>query len=183
MPTSVLDFSFEKLYTFIVGAGLAIFFLASVIHQFRLPWWQRIASRDRLILLPRWTFFAPNPGRHDLHLVYRDWTNGQPGGWVELAIPEDNPRWRWIWHPSRFPSKGQSDLLNGLFQSIRTCRAEPELVMLSGAYISLLQWVMAQPGVTGEDSKRQFAIVATQGFSQDRSLQVRYISGMHRAQP
>ena len=166
-----------------MGITLVVFFLASVIHQFRFSWWQRISNLDRLILLPRWTFFAPNPGRHAFHLVYRDFTLDQPGGWKELVVSDDDLSWRWFWHPARYPSKGLNDLFNFLFQSVQSYPEDPQLVMLSTPYISLLKLVMTQPGISSECSQRQFAVVATRGFQEDRILEIRYISGVHRVEP
>jgi hypothetical protein len=173
----------EALYTLLVGILFAVWLLASLIHQFRFPWWQRLASYDRLRLLPRWTFFAPNPGRQDLHLLYRSWENGQSRSWQELEIAHSGHRWRWLWNPERYPNKALSDLVQGLLVNNASLSEQdtPRLVMLSGYYLSLLALVMEQPPAA-PGSERQFAIVATQGFDSNRPLDLKFISERHRVE-
>jgi hypothetical protein len=182
MNLAFSNLSLEQFWTIIVGLLLGFWWIASVIHQFSFKWWKKFASHDPLNLLPRWTFFAPNPGRNDYHLVYRDWREGQPNHWMELSELKTDLRWRWIWNPPRYPSKAISDLVNGLFGVIQDSVDFPESVMLSSYYIGLLALVMSQPVTAPDVSHRQFAIVATQGFEHDRKLVVKYVAELHRAE-
>lgn len=172
--------SFEVLWTAIVGVFLLLWLIGSVFHQFRLQWWNRIARFDQLNLLPRWTFFAPNPGRNDYHIVYRNWVDENPGEWQEICTFTTGSLWRWIWNPSRYPSKAVSDLANALSRSIYFHRDEPRAVLLSDAYISILSWVMSQQPTLPETSHRQFALIVTQGFGDNRQLELKYLSKVHR---
>jgi hypothetical protein len=131
-------------------------------------------------LLPAWSFFAPNPGCHDLHLVYRDWFGESAGQWQQFYI-NSKLGWRWIWNPSRYPSKGLIDLIQSLFYNIKAFSDHPKSVLLSQSYISLLYFVMQQPQVKGT-THRQFAIVANQSFNKCSSLIVKYLSEKHRAE-
>jgi hypothetical protein len=171
----------EHLLTLLAGAILLAWFLASVIHQLRFPWWSRFARYDLFNLLPRWSFFAPNPGRYDFHVVYRDWVAEEPGPWLQLAPPDVDTRWRWLWNPPRYPSKAISDLVSGLQRARQSSDGEPWMVMLSSSYISLLHVVMAQPPACRETSHRQFAVVRTQGFGSARRLEIAFASERHRA--
>ncbi|MFN2136779.1 MAG: hypothetical protein ACK2UK_12545 [Candidatus Promineifilaceae bacterium] len=179
-----MSFDPETLYTLLAGILLSTWFCASLVHQFRFKWWNRLASFDRLHLLPRWTFFAPNPGRQDLHLLYRTWEDGQPEAWQELGTSAgDGGRWRWLWNPDRYPTKAISDLVQGLLVNASSCPQDaPHLVIFSGYYLSLLALVMEQrPACPG--SERQFAIVATQGFGGERPLDLKFLSERHRVEP
>src|SRR5690348_12432463 len=55
---------------------IALFFLGwfilSILNQFGFAWFDKITRHDHFSLLPLWTFFAPNPGQSDYHLIYRD---------------------------------------------------------------------------------------------------------------
>lgn len=136
ISASITHSLIEQIWTVSVGIVLAVWFLASLIHQFRFAWWRGVTRFDFFHLLPRWTFFAPNPGRHNFHLVFRDWIDGHPGPWVEITVSSDDRRWRWFWHPARYPSKGLSDLVNSLYRSLQSSREVPQALMLSSAYFS-----------------------------------------------
>src|SRR5215213_561511 len=135
----------ESIWSTVVALFLSVWLLASAVHQLRRRSWERIARWDALNLLPRWSFFAPNPGRHDLHVVYREWLLEEAGPWRQLMPTHANRRWRWCWNPSRYPRKAVSDLANSLQYAERSLEEMPRSVLLSSSYISLLSWVMAQP--------------------------------------
>ena len=181
MAVQVTNSPAEQLWTLVVGSILVTWFLASVIHQFRFHWWSRIARFDAFNLLPRWTFFAPNPGRHDFHVVYREWVDDKHKPWMELAATNVDTRWRWLWNPSRYPNKAISDLANGLYRALQLSGDEPWTVMLSSSYISLLSVVMAQSPTNLKANRRQFAIVRTHGFGRGRQLEIAFASEVHRA--
>jgi hypothetical protein len=170
----------EQLWTLLGSSILVAWFVASVVHQFRLRWWSRIARFDAFNMLPRWSFFAPNPGRHDLHIVYRDWVDDECGKWTELVVSAVDNRCRWLWNPSRYPRKAISDLTNGLYYELQSSNTEKRMIMLSSSYIGLLNVIMAQPPVGAKFSHRQFAIFKTQGFGSDRQLEVTFVSEVHR---
>lgn len=171
----------EQLWTLLVGLILTTWFLASVIHQCRFRWWSRITHFDVFNLLPRWSFFAPNPGRHDFHVIYRDWIDDDSGPWTEFATTTVETRLRWLWNPTRYPNKAISDLTNGLYLALQLNDVEPRAVLLSSSYISLLHVVMAQPPVILKANRRQFAILRTHDFGSSRKIEVAFVSEVHRA--
>ena len=164
----------------VVTAVLASFFAASVVHQLRLPGWWRVARYDALHLLPRYSFFAPNPGRHDTHVVFRERRDGHDGPWQQLQPGYVDRRWRWLWNPNRFQRKAVSDLANAVLEIAGRHPGDPRVVLLSSSYVSLLTWVMAQPGDSPVATHRQFALVGTHGFDGDRQLEIRFVSEAHR---
>jgi len=167
-------------WAIIVAAVLGLFFLAGVLHQLRLDRWWLVSRYDIFHLLPRYSFFAPNPGRHDTHVVYRDRIGGQDTPWCQLQPGYTDRRWRWIWNPNRYQRKAVSDLANALLQIERRNRESARVVLLSSSYISLLVWVMAQPSPGESHTHRQFAVVGSNGFGEARQLEVRFVSEVHR---
>jgi hypothetical protein len=170
----------ELAWTRVVGFLLAAWWVASTIHQLRLRWWWRVERHDALSLLPRWSFFAPSPGRHDLHLVFRDQLNGSWTTWQSLPAAPTDRRWWWLWNPERYSRKALSDFANGLRRVRHSEPDVPRVVLLSAPYLSLLGWIMAQPRPAGA-THRQFAVVNTQGFDAGRTLDVLFVSEAHRA--
>ncbi|WP_292811858.1 hypothetical protein [Microbacterium sp.] len=175
-----------------LGAALAVLFglwlVASIPNQFRWRWWETVARRDALGLLPRWTFFAPRPGQHDLHLIFRDRSpvdDAITGPWrqVEFATM---PWWlRVVWNPSRFARKAVTDVGGALVRAATRAGRSGEspavvaaMIQLNPAYLRVLGWVLAQPGDEGGDA-RQFALVRTQTDDADRRLEPVFVSFIH----
>lgn len=170
----------ELAWTLVVGFVLASWLVASAVQQLRLQWWWRVERRDTFALLPRWSFFAPSPGRHDVHLVFRDQLNGAWTPWQSVPATPPDRRWWWLWNPERYPRKALSDFVNGLRMAEQVQPDVPRMVVLSAPYLSLLGWVMAQPS-RAEATHRQFAVVNTEGFHDGRTLDVLFVSETHRA--
>ncbi len=169
----------EKLGTSAVAILLGVWFLASIVHQVAPVWLARRVPNDLYGLLPRWLFFAPNPARDDTHVVYRDRSRGQWGPWQALTPATGSRRWRWLWHPQRYPIKAASDLANGLRRSMIRHREAPRAIVLGNPYLGLLHWVAAQPVEPGV-SHRQFAVVTSHGFADEEALDVLFVSEPHR---
>ncbi len=172
----------ETLWTIVAISILFIWFVASIIHQFRFDWWKFFIRFDIFNFLPNWSFFAPNPGKHDFHLVYRAWIQDQPSPWQEIVTLSGNWYLRWIWHPSRYPTKALSDLTYGLYRAIYNSNGDKTMVMFSSSYLSLLNLVMSQSPLEGTDHYRQFAIVVTQGFKEGRHIEIKFLSELHRVE-
>lgn len=171
----------DDAWTIAVGAFLGSWFAASVIHQSPPRWWMRWKRFDRFRLVPRWTFFAPRPGRHDQHLVYRDIVDGVAGDWVEIQSCEFRPGRRWLFNPTRFRQKALFDLVNRLRAArneFRRYGLDARSMQLSAGYMALLAWVAAQPAPM-RPCHRQFAIATTAGHGARRTLQLFYVSEAH----
>lgn len=173
----------ETIWSLCVGALFACWLAGSVVNQFRLGSWRKVTAHDRFMLLPRWTFFAPNPGRTDPHLVFRDCRDCEPGPWREIGWAPPN-RWLWwLWNPGRYPRKAVSDLAAAVMTGAAAATgSDARLATLSPAYIALLQCVMAQPGAVS-GGLRQFALVHSRTFAAQRPLQVAFVSEWHRVEP
>jgi hypothetical protein len=81
---------------------LVVWFVLSVLEQLRTILRTSPGPTLRVLdgclqavspLLPRWTFFAPNPGTVDYHLCYRHrLANGEFTHWQEVSDPPDPAR-------------------------------------------------------------------------------------------
>lgn len=171
----------EEAWTAAVAAFLVLWFVATVLHQSPPDWWLRVKKFDRLRLVPRWTFFAPRPGRHDQHLVFRDIVDGVAGEWLEIQSADFRPTRRWLFNPTRFRQKALFDLVNRL-RAARTEFArfgfDTKSVQLSAGYMALLAWVNAQPAPV-RPCLRQFAIATTTGHGTRRTLRILFVSEPH----
>lgn len=150
----------------LVASLLALWFVGSVLNQFQFEWFQKVRNVDHFALLPLWTFFAPNPGQTDYHLVYRDRrTDGSITEWMELAITESRKFHSFVWNPEKRSKKVLSDVVATLMESTRHVPPDKTgfAIMLSLPYLVLLNVVSnlaATPGAT----HRQFVIAETAGF-------------------
>jgi hypothetical protein len=151
---------------------LGAWFVGSVVHQLGL------IRSDRFGLIPRWTFFAPNPGREDTHVIFRDKENGRWCSWQTLTPAASRPAWRWLWNPQRFPRKAAADLANGMRRSASHLKEVPRALLLSNSYVAILRWVMEQPR-SRESTHRQFAIVTSRGFAEQQHLDILFLSEPH----
>jgi hypothetical protein len=164
-----------------------VWLLASIPNQFHWRWWESIARRDALGLLPRWTFFAPRPGRHDLHILIRNWSAGTPGPWRELERPSPHPWLRAVWNPGRFARKAVTDKGNAVVRAVaRRVGDSPSVIQLHPAYLEILVWALADTGGTTDaaadsasDAARQFALIRTQTDRPGRRLDVAFVSFVH----
>ncbi len=175
----------------IVAAAFAVWFLLSV--GFQTSWFAtKIGKFDKFGLLPRWTFFAPNPGRHDYHLVYRECgadvdlsslerleaAAPQLSPWIEVPDLHEGRSLLFLWHPQRRITKTMTDIVNGLLLARGRLTERPSLVQFTVEYFLLLHLIQrgASPAV-----KRQFAIVRTRGFESERERDIVFVSNFHRA--
>lgn len=166
----------------LVASFLALWFVGSVLNQFQFEWFEKIRSTvDHFSLFPLWTFFAPNPGQTDYHLVYRDRrADGSTTEWMEVAITESRKFHSFVWNPEKRSKKVISDVVVTLMESIgRVPPDEAELaIMLSFPYLVLLNVVSnlaATPGAT----HRQFVIAETAGFKRSEDPRLVLKSDFH----
>ncbi len=99
-----------------VEAGLAGWFAATVLSQHPNPTLDRLRRYDRFsMLIPNWRFFAPNPSRHDYHLLYRTLsTSGGQSQWRPASEITGRTWTQAVWFPRRRESKAVFDLCGQL---------------------------------------------------------------------
>jgi hypothetical protein len=139
----------------------------------------RLTTRfDRFTLVPRWSFFTPDPGASNYHFVYRsrdDKTSASP--WVELNL---SPRGMFfpLWNPQKRYREGMIELFQLL--ALFSQNNSAERLQFTTPYVILLD--VARKRLGGSLSSQafyQFALVETRGPSGASVPRVRFYSLTH----
>lgn len=165
-----------KMTTLLVGALLAAWLIASAVRQVKKGSLSWLAPLDRFSLLPIWTFFAPNPGRSDFLLLYRDHTSEGPSPLFSLYTPRNGFSVRGVWNPGKRRSKTLTDMVRAL-QRASTLRNSD--LRLSFPYVVLLSWVSSVPPRSGV-LMRDFAILELPGAHCAGSPKIVFLSEAHK---
>jgi hypothetical protein len=163
----------------IVGAVLLLWLICSAVNQFSLKWFSKhVTQYDHFMLLPRWTFFAPNPGCTDYRLLYRNYDEDErPSEWCEVPVVRRRSLLDALWNPDKRRSKGIYDLVQSLMQ-IRRDIDEPAVLMTSIPYVALAHFIDQLPRDENVQ-RRQFIIVQTHGIYAHAGPDVLITSGVH----
>jgi hypothetical protein len=181
----------ERLLTMAIAGGFSLWFLLSILYQVR-PFAGKIGRFDRLGLLPRWTFFAPNPGIYDHHIIYRECDPAVRPETLDSGCGEGLSGWRQleglcnggnvplVWNPQRRVTKTITDVVNALMTARRIFQDRPNLIQFTLEYFLLLHLVQRH---VREGAFCQFAVVRSHGFSGDRTPGIVFLSNFHRVAP
>jgi hypothetical protein len=92
--------------------------------------------------IPIWSFFAPTPGMHDYHLMYRTIDDeGQIQDWKAAYTLGDKRRLcAFLWHPEKKFSKSLMDLVQDLSQSSILFKDKKQ-ICLSIPYLHILNYI------------------------------------------
>lgn len=150
----------------------------TVAIQFNSSFAPFISRWDALGLLPRWTFFAPNPGHTDIRVLVRFGGASGITSWSELWLSSrvDDRRTvlRGIFNPYRRVEKLLFDFRNELIDP--TINAAQ--VRMSSEYIALLATSEMVARIQGVDTV-QFMLAET-NYTLTTPFKVVMISDMHR---
>jgi hypothetical protein len=127
-----------------------------------------VRAADALGLVPGWSFFAPNAGTFDYHLLAR-WRNpdGTTGPFTEIAPPSISLR-RSVWHPEKRVRK----LIFDCCQELVTLRGdERSAAEYTLAYLTLL--TLAASRADQSAASVQFLLVQSSLHQQKPELLVR----------
>ena len=124
--------------------------------------WQRaLKYRDVGAMIPSWTFFAPNPGRTDTRLLWRELrVDGSSSLWHEV-LPPTGGMLRSVWNPNKRQSKLITDVGPMVLRQVRR-NPESSMALISVPYLVILHRISAEP-VTAVCVARQFLVVQTTG--------------------
>jgi hypothetical protein len=175
----------------LVLVSFGLWLLLSVAAQFHSERFDRFRAHDVFHLIPNWTFFAPNPGRSDFHLVCRDKTSdGCVGEWSELPLIYARHRWSFLWNPDKRGTKVLTDVVSAICESIDfhvkrgdTKETMQQLMLLQSPYLLLLNVVMNRDRLPERITHRQFMLVETCGFTAPDPPRPILSSPFHAAQP
>lgn len=150
----------------------------TVLMQFR-PLAAVINRFDPFRFVPVWTFFAPNPGVVDYHLVVRDeHYDGSVGSWFPLMIAKDRDALNILWNPQKRAKKILIDAVQSLIAVCKHPSYSEGHEVVSLPYILLLHLAETAPESNKGRKRRQFAIVESSGH-REKTMQLSYLSQFH----
>src|SRR5687768_5062977 len=93
---------------------LGVLFIGTVARL--VPRLHPIVTRlDAFNMLPEWRFFAPQPGRGDHFLLYRDSIDGDTwSAWIEIPLVVPRQWYHFVWNPERRVKKALLDVVGAL---------------------------------------------------------------------
>lgn len=162
-------------------AVLGGWFSVSLLGQDPLRRHDRVRRFDRLnLVVPDWRFFAPAPGIHDVHLLYRDeLAGGAATGWREVSRIEDRRLRQVVWHPHRRTEKVLVDVVAELLRCVGEDGAD-RAVLLSVPYLTLLHHVSGpQRGHHPDAAATQFLLAVSAGHDEGEEPVMVFLSEWH----
>ncbi|MBE7172093.1 MAG: hypothetical protein INR73_16010 [Williamsia sp.] len=167
--------------------GMFLFFsmylLVSAVCQIPGKWTDQIRKWDYLNLVPAWSFFAPNPATHDLHLLIRDQlVDGSLSRWKEILPSKPHRFLSVVWNPGRRHTKAFFDIIKNFALVVKANGEKPELVMLSLPYLAILNYVSHLPR-EHQSCKTQFLVMRTERLTRSGATEndpfVVFLSSLH----
>src|SRR5215212_2212851 len=168
----------------LVDLGLAGFLLSwfaiSAICQVpsKLEKWLR--AHDVCSLIPRWHFFAPNPGTRDFPLLYRDrLSDGCVSRWREVPLCKPPRGIAAVWNPGRRHNKAFFDITQELTTTSLVLSDRTALIQLTVPYIAVLNFVSCLPR-DYDACDTQFLIMTAVGYDKATKPSKVFVSAVHR---
>ncbi|MDR6507729.1 hypothetical protein J2805_003436 [Arthrobacter oryzae] len=158
---------------------LALWFVTTLIAALPLKKPLRPASALLAPIIPSWSFFAPEPGVIDFHILVRDVSpNGHVTPWHEVCSHKNRVWYDFVWNPGQRQRKALFDVSQELtaIASSSAFRESPNTIELTVPYLTILNYV-SELGRTPFASRRQFVIVSTSRRNPDPA--VLFVSGLH----
>lgn len=147
--------------------------------------WQFPAFRTRntlvsrinryLKLWPIWTFFAPNPGMFDIHVLYRDVDeDSKLSKWSEVNIIVERKPHHIIWNPHKRYTKLIVDAVSYI-----NGETDPGSIPFSKGYLVLLNLVISERKLLEKPIARQFSVVKSGYLNGEKEIFPIYRSAFH----
>jgi hypothetical protein len=173
----------KEILSWFTFSFFSLWFIITVLNQHRKSrkWISFIINYDYGSLVPIWTFFAPNPGRTDIYLLYRDRdSEGNISTWHEIKTG-NRSSWYDQWSPLRRIQKGLVDLAPG-FTNHKV--EEPGQIIskrhiFDFPYLLFLNYICTQPADFRAQT-RQFALAVTDGHGTENDIRVVFLSSFHK---
>jgi len=116
---------------------------------------------SRFKILPIWTFFAPNPGMFDIHVVYRDVDDlSNLSEWKEVNIVSERKFLHILWNPEKRFTK----LIVDAVSYIKSSNGSADIQFTKG-YLVLLNIVSNKENLLEKPIARQFSIIQSCYFN------------------
>ncbi|MDW6060506.1 hypothetical protein SAZ11_24025 [Streptomyces sp. FXJ1.4098] len=131
------------------------------------------------VSLPISTFFAPNPGSTDTHLLMRNrLADGSVSEWTEFPMTQARSSSHMVWHPGLRAEKALLDIVTDLTAVLREER-RVEYVQLTVPYLSLLNFVTSRCKSVPNAEQVQFLLVSSAGSDESEEPSALFASAFH----
>jgi len=131
---------------------LSFYFLLTIAYHFDTTHWV-VRNFDFFGLIPKWNFFAPTPGVHNLYLLYRlKYEDENLSHWKALFdLDKFRNLWTCLWNPSRRLKKALFDLIATLVLEDASTEENRARIKLSIPYLLILHHLSSyeEEGATG----------------------------------
>ena len=130
------------LLDWIIVVVLAVYLLVTLAYHLDPGDWV-IRKLDYFSLVPKWTFFAPQPATRNLFLLYRDeYPDGNLGSWAVLyGMEHYRSSWSFIWNPAKRLRKTLFDLLVTLLSESGATEENRAKIKMSISYLLILNHI------------------------------------------
>lgn len=164
---------------------LITWFTLSVFYQ--VPFMKnKLRKFDFFKILPTWTFFSPNPIKHDSHLLYRDRNENKITKWAEIDIVKKNNFISTFWNPEKRVKKNLLSINNSFSEQILLFKNKNDRLPTAkdlentNAYKVTMSIVLSEKAISTESIDRQFMIIKTYGFICNQEFEVLIVSPFQR---
>jgi hypothetical protein len=142
---------------------------------------------NKFRILPIYTFFSPNPGMVDTHVLYRDSTqDGDLSGWEQTPTVIKRSFYHFIWNPEKRLNKLTVDaiseikLLNAYCEKKKLSEEDTFIcIRVSKGYLILVNLVAGFKRISERSSSRQFLIINVLHDKDGRRVLPLFCSAFH----
>jgi hypothetical protein len=156
---------------------LSVWWIVSLLNQFKDSWTSRFRSSDIFHFLPNWRFFAPVPARRDYHLEYRTRSSkGVVSKYQRMMLLEERSWLTTIWHPRKRLRK----TFNTSIRRILCCRTRfgEAASLRCVAYLQLLNY-LENSVASDTETAFQFRIITSIDYADDPTIRLALLSDWH----
>lgn len=173
---------------YIIFFGLWLIF--TVVWQF-----EKVRKHSKFLrkintfnMLPIWTFFAPNPGMYDTHVLYRDkLKDSKLTEWQEIDVVTYRKFFHFLWNPNKRKNKLVIDAISEV-KSIKNNGVEGKVedaillnqIKFSKGYMLLLNLVFSTKKTHKASVSRQFIVLDSTNIGSERNLIPLFYSPFHK---
>ncbi|MER6915076.1 hypothetical protein ABT354_25655 [Streptomyces sp. NPDC000594] len=168
----------QKTIVHSVEGVFAAWLLLSLVSQHPHQVFDRFRRYDKVgLLIPNWRFFAPQPARHDFHLLFRTIADdGTESDWQAATRIHRRDWAQVVWFPGRRQEKAIFDICSELVQLVGSKAAR---VVEAPGYRLLRNFVnrlLDENPPAGEISGFQFLVVRYSGHDHSEEPQYSFVS-------
>lgn len=149
---------------------------------------KHIRAINTFNVLPIWTFFAPNPGMYDTHLLFRDkFDDGKLSDWQEIDVVQIRKFYHFIWNPHKRINKLVIDAISEV-KTVKNSGLEHKTdefvlsnqIKFCKGYLLLLNIIFNSKKLSRTSTSRQFIVLDTFNVGEERNLIPLFYSPFHK---